>query len=388
MNTSPRAETGRGIEAPADATRGGAAAGYLPTLDGWRAIAILGVLVAHGTDYALAEGGRHALPTLHALTRHGGLGVDVFFGISGFLITTRLLEEADGRGRISLRGFYVRRVFRIFPAYFTYLAAVAVLALVSVLTLTWSEWVTSAVFMRNYVPLVSGTEGVGWYTAHLWSLAVEEHFYLLWPGLLVLWGRRRAFIGLIAAGLVIAAWRVIEFRLQLVPAILPEPPAFYVRSDIRLDAPLWGCWVALLYRIPAVRERMRRLASPAAWVALAALFAACVRFQPPLALLWQSVLIPLIVVGTVLRPAGAVARALEAAPMRWIGRLSYSLYLWQQLFFVGGQVPRPLPFGVAQTLPLSVVLVFLCAGASYYVVERPMVKLGHRLATPVTPGRI
>lgn len=361
--------------------------GYLPTLDGWRALAILGVLIAHGSDYAIGPGAATPLPLLHGLTRHGGLGVDVFFGISGFLITSRLLEEAEMRGRFSLRGFYIRRAFRILPAYLAFLAGLALLAGAGLVAMHWPGWLSSLVFLRNYLPLSEPT-GAGWYTAHLWSLAVEEHFYLLWPGLLLLWGRRRALRGVVLIGLAIALWRVIEFRLQLVSGALPWNPDFYVRSDIRLDAPLWGCWVALLLRWPGLRARVERGYTRGVWGALVLALAFCVWYQPPLALLWQSVLIPLVVVGTVLRPGGAVGYVLESAPLRWMGRLSYSLYLWQQLFFVGREVPRPLPLGLLQELPLSVPAVFLCAAASYYLVERPLVRLGHHLSRPATPGRI
>lgn len=92
-----------------------AAGGYLPTLDGWRAIAILGVMVAHGTAASFGAGGAFANASLYALSRYGAMGVDVFFGISGFLICSRLIAEHRARGRINLKGFYIRRFFRIPP---------------------------------------------------------------------------------------------------------------------------------------------------------------------------------------------------------------------------------------------------------------------------------
>src|SRR5438132_7867316 len=99
---------------------------YLPTLDGWRALAILGVMICHSCDAFFHADGPHPNAVLHALTRHGALGVDVFFGISGFLICTRLIEEHKKNGRISLKRFYVRRAFRILPPYFTYSAVLGV----------------------------------------------------------------------------------------------------------------------------------------------------------------------------------------------------------------------------------------------------------------------
>jgi peptidoglycan/LPS O-acetylase OafA/YrhL len=95
---------------------------------------------------------------------------------------------------------------------------------------------------------------------------------------------------------------------------------------------------------------------------------------------WEAFLVPLILVGTVLNPTMLFGRILETSPMRWVGRISYSLYIWQQLFMVDWKVPRPLPFGRIQEFPLNIVAVFVCATASYYLLERPLVALGHSLS--------
>ena len=357
--------------------------GYLPTLDGWRAIAIVGVMVAHGGDPLFTSGGPLAHEWLYALTRYGAKGVDVFFGISGFLICSRLIEEIGARGRIDLVGFYIRRFFRILPPCFAYLITVLVLAGAGLLTVTGGELWSSALFVRNYYP-VDGA--AGWYTGHLWSLAIEEHFYLIWPSLLALWGIRRARWGVVVMSLAIGLWRLLEFRLQLGTQVIAGV-GFYGRTDIRLDALLWGAWFALVVARPHWRAFLTRHVTGPVWTATCFALLACLVGQPPLALVWQSVLIPVLIVGTVLRPTSRLSLVLELAPLRWIGRLSYSLYLWQQLFLVGAAVAEPPPFGLSQTFPLNVVFVFARSAVSYYVVERPMIRLGHRLAAPVTEGR-
>ena len=263
----------------------------------------------------------------------------------------------------------------------SFLGSVAAAGVVAV---SGSELVSSLLFVRNYHPL---TESAGWYTGHLWSLAVEEHFYLIWPGLLAMWGIERARWGVAALSLAIGAWRVLEFRLQIGVELIADL-GFYARTDVRLDALLWGCWFALIASRPAVRARLVRGLSGPSWTISLILLLACIALEPPLAMVWQSLLIPLLVVGTVVRPQGWVARFLETVPMRWIGRLSYSLYLWQQVFLVSAAVERPLPFGVIQSLPFNVGMVFAVAAVSYYLVERPMIKVGHRLAAPVTAGRV
>ena len=106
--------------------------------------------------------------------------------------------------------------------------------------------------------------------------------------------------------------------------------------------------------------------------------------DPVVTRLAEVYLIPLVLLGTVLSPHQIIARFLELGLFRWIGRLSYSLYLWQQMFFSGHYYK---PLGIWQSLPLNWIMLLGCAAASYYWIERPMMRLGHRLAPPATPGR-
>jgi peptidoglycan/LPS O-acetylase OafA/YrhL len=301
--------------------------------------------------------------------------VDLFFALSGFLISWRLLDEHAQTSTISLGAFYLRRAFRILPAYVTCLLALAALAAAVDLGVSAREWVSSTVFLRNYVAL---DEGSGWYTAHFWSLAVEEHFYLVWPFTLAFIGVRRARWAAIAIALAVTAWRVVEFRWQAVPVLL-GPISFHERTDVRLDALLWGCVAALwLHKIGAARLK-DSIPVHAAWAAAALIVVVAVA-QPPLTLLWQSALFPLLFVATMLYPTTLLGRLLELPVVRWIGRLSYSLYLWQQLFLVAGAEPRPLPLGALQEWPLNLVALLTCAAISYYAIEQPALAFGHSLA--------
>ncbi len=146
--------------------------GYLPTLDGWRAIAIVAVLL----DHAVAYSPLGQVPWLYRLSRTGPNGVSLFFAISGFLICSRLLEEQRAFGRISLQGFYIRRACRILPPAMFYLAVIGVLALCGIVVVTGAEWWSCVFFFRNYLPASWIGQGWGGYTVHYWSLAVEEHF--------------------------------------------------------------------------------------------------------------------------------------------------------------------------------------------------------------------
>lgn len=270
-------------------SRGPASGQYLPTLDGWRALAIAGVMVCH------------ALPS--QVTMRGAVGVNVFFAISGFLICSRLLEESRRSGRIRLAGFYTRRIFRIFPAYFTYISALAPLTAAGVLKVRRREFVSCVVFLRNYLSYVSSDPSAdrGWYTGHFWSLAVEEHFYLIWPTLLILLGVRRSRWAVVPLALGIEVWRVIGIRLNLLDRYWPGIN-FYMRTDVLLDGLFWGCWVVLLLDEPAWRERLRRWLTPWVWLAMATAFVESAVYRPPLHLIAESVLIPFLLAGTVLRP--------------------------------------------------------------------------------------
>jgi len=157
----------------------------MPTLDGRRAVAILSVVSYHDRLYSLRPLGTG---WIH---RFGLYGVDLFFAISGFLICSRLLEEERLFGHFSLRSFYVRRAFRILPPALVFLIVVAALALARVFQLHVRELVVTLLFLRNYSGLAGTLTPDSNFVEHFWSLAVEEHFYLILPGVLALTRNRR-----------------------------------------------------------------------------------------------------------------------------------------------------------------------------------------------------
>jgi peptidoglycan/LPS O-acetylase OafA/YrhL len=307
--------------------------GYLPTLDGWRAIAILAVLLDHTAEYSSLR----QYPRLMAFTHTGPNGVSLFFAISGFLICSRLLEEYRAFGHVSLSGFYIRRACRILPPALLYLVVIAILSVLGLIVVSQGEWWSSVFFFRNYLPPGWSAEGWGGYTIHYWSLAVEEHFYLLWPAALVFLGKGRARWFALWLTLAVAAWRTWDLHYhwfdRLIPGLL-----FGSRTDVRLDALLLGCLAALILDEDSVRSAFSRSLKPVVWsFCLSAYVAIQVIYlvqRTRTYSIFESILLPLLVVGTVYRPQTWVGWLLETRPLKWIGRLSYSLYLWQQLFSV------------------------------------------------------
>jgi peptidoglycan/LPS O-acetylase OafA/YrhL len=346
----------------------------IPTLDGWRAVAILLVIV----DHLMAVG----TPRVRGAIAVGQIGVNLFFGLSGFLITTRLLAERERTGRISLRDFYRRRVARILPAAFVYLAVIGVIAAAGALPVRPLELVASAGFFRNYLPPALPLAGTalgafdGFYTSHFWSLAVEEHFYLLWPPLLRrLRSVRRAGWVAVGAAVAVMVWRGLVL-LMTVERTGHGVTLFTVRTDLRLDALLWGAAMAAAYAQPKVREWLTSRRGAAMWWVGVVAYVLVVAHYHARPTLWESALIPALIAGTVARPRAVVGRMLSLPAMMWVGRLSYSLYLWQQLWVPVAGMPHSL--GRVQSWPFNLLAILLSAVASYYLIERPCISLGRR----------
>jgi peptidoglycan/LPS O-acetylase OafA/YrhL len=333
---------------------------YIPTLDGWRAFAIAGVLLCHSfasTYWSMS----------------GALGVNLFFAISGYLITARLLAEHRSTGAFSLQNFYLRRAFRILPPALIYLAVVAILAALGVVEASRTDIVSCLVFLRNYW---GAAPFHGWYTGHFWSLAVEEQFYVFWPLLLLFSGPKRARWVAPALAISFAVWRSVDMRHAWMADLFHNEALRNgsLRSDYRMDAILWGCTLAILTQTRDLKKLVSLKTS--SWLAIAALVAAVALnvFQPKGYMIAQALLFPIAVIATVAQPQAWLSRILESSPLQRIGRLSYSLYLWQQLFFHSGY-----HHALLQRFPLNLALALACAWLSYRYVERPAIVFGRKL---------
>ena len=348
---------------------------YIPTLDGWRALSIGLVLMSH-SPVSCTVPVLGAL--LHSLNSFGGIGVEVFFGISGLLICSKLLEEESRCGQISVKGFYVRRFFRILPAALFYLLVVAILGAFQVIPLLTIDWFGSLFFFRNYLMLLEYLQhsplAMHWYTGHFWSLSMEEHFYLVLPAILVSFKRVRLWV-LGGLALAVALWRSVLAHL------MHSNYQFTFRTDTHVDALLIPAMIALaLY--PFMRNKAAKRYIPAwSFPVFIGMQILLLTAKIPFSWTLRAVLIPLLILSTALHPNAIPGSILESKPVRWIGWISYSLYLWQQLFFGANFVGSPPGIAALREWPINLVALMVCATFSYYIVEKPFVRLGHQLAS-------
>jgi peptidoglycan/LPS O-acetylase OafA/YrhL len=352
---------------------------YLLTLDGWRALSI-GLVMLHHSQIQLAV--PVIGPLLQSLAHFGEVGVELFFAISGLLICSRLLEEESRAGRISVKAFYIRRFFRILPAAIFYLLVLVVLGALRIIHVLPMDWFSALFFFRNYAMLFEYLNHsplpLHWYTGHFWSLSMEEHFYLVLPAVLVAFKRTRRWV-LAGMAVSVALWRIVLTQ------VLHRAYQFNFRTDTHVDALLIPALIALAF-YPLTRNQLARRYIPAwSFPMFLVMELLLLTARVPCFFTLQAIVLPLLILSTVLHPNTLQGRILESKPLRWIGWISYSLYLWQQLFFGVNFVGSPSGLALLRKTPINLVALLVCATFSYYVIEKPFIRLGHKLAVNPRP---
>jgi peptidoglycan/LPS O-acetylase OafA/YrhL len=336
-------------------------------IDGWRAVAALLVVVLHGALYhwawrtgsisqAFHDSDVFSLLTsvlLRLLAFAGSSGVPIFFMISGFIITTLLCKEQQRNGSVSLLAFYVRRTFRIFPAMFIYVGAVALLARLGILDVAPVSVAAASTFTCNIIQC-------DWWYAHYWSLAFEEQFYIFWPLAFVLVQVRRKNVALVITAVLIA-----------VSAFIP-----YLSALAFLGI---GVSFALL--------NFERTISLPRWLAPSALAGACfIALIPQNGFIGEAlafsnvILLPAIFIGSMYNLT--FRKILDRPWLSAIGRASYGLYLWQQVFLA------PMEFYHVWPSDLLILGLPLCVWGIYTFVEVPLMRLGRRISDGIIAGQM
>ena len=360
----------------------------LPGLDGWRGIAIALVLVSHGTfNEKVAD---PAWTIFFNMLPRGEDGVRIFFCLSGFLITRLLLREEEKNGAISLRHFYIRRALRILPVYFAYVLAVAGLNLWLQWGMTWQNFITPSTFSTGFWLRRHNT----WVFEHFWSLAVEEVFYLGWPFALALLPR--------ASRLPLAAMLLVSLPIARTLCV-GNNGAFWFGFGIvmNLDYLMMGCLAALVYSPlrAGLAQHGPRAASALQWGGLALVSCAWMvvrhggewgwsgeraqRFDVGPAVTLMAAGFTLAITMTALAPGSLLTRILEWWPLAGLGKISYSIYIWQQVIL------NP-SLGEAATwrrFPFNILLAIGAGWLSYHLFEKRFLLLKERYsaARPANP---
>lgn len=336
----------------------------LAFLDGWRAIAVVVVIQSHLIGFRTEP---EFLKMLGRWMPAGQIGVLIFFFISGFVITRAALAEIDRTSAFSLKAFYIRRAFRIIPPLFLYLAACLCLGAFGLVDYKIGNAIPAFLYVCNIGPL----DHCLWLGGHTWSLAFEEQFYLLFPillGFFVLHKRP------------IIAHLVIVVALCLAPLIFPVSYIGWFSFTLTYALFAGGCLAARYEAV--IFGILRRYAMPGFLLALALILAT--PFTLPVAGLADYyplsfvVTVPIMVLcsGWV----GAARSVLGSRVLVYLGRISYSVYLWQELATSDLFRKQPLIFEL-----VAIAGVFVLAAILFEVMEKPLIDLGRRLARMAVP---
>jgi len=351
----------------------GLASSQLPCLDGIRAIAVFLVVFYH-----------FGLPFVS-----GSLGVLIFFVLSGFLITWLLLKENERYGDVSLGHFYARRALRIFPAFYCYWCLVLGLWLFAWRTpVNWPQAIASAFYVNNYYQALHGDPNTA--LSHTWSLGIEEQFYLLWPVTFLFLRSDRRRLARALTVTIIGIWL---YRLALAQLLEVSQRYIYEAFDTRADHLAIGCLLAVLLRGGFIPWFWRSLCAFSALLFLAAgLLVASVAaelswgsaYRDSIGFIVDPLLVAILIVQTIAFRDTALSGWLNWGWMRFLGRISYSVYLYQQItVYPAKRLLSDAP-SVIQLVGVAAAVTLVASG-SYFVVEAPFLRWKSRFGRIGSP---
>ena len=346
----------------------------IPSLHGLRALAIIFVLISHTSETFNLKPG--PAKSLFDLLPTGAFGVNVFFVMSGFLITRIVLDySANGR---SLKTFYARRALRLLPALWFFVGVTVVLGALHVFSIPALAALSALFFVWDYSPATLHV----WWLGHTWSLSIEEQFYILWAPFLKKVGPRR--------GAQTAAFLVVFIPLVRIASYVasPDPNSYLrIRGDSMLhtrgDVLMVGCLIALMWEKPRFQAWVQRLTKPPLLIAdfgYLLLSSYLInhyhgKWSQTVGNSADAIAIAFVMMYAVVHYESLLGRFLNHRWIVQVGLMSYSLYLWQELFLTNFNKT------ITGEFPLNLVCTVACATFSYYLVEIPFLNLRRRVTT-------
>jgi peptidoglycan/LPS O-acetylase OafA/YrhL len=354
---------------------------HVPGLDGVRAIAVLLVVALHFGSVLFPSRRQGIVPGGYA-------GVDIFFVLSGFLITTLLVGEKAAAGGVGFKKFYARRALRLLPALYTVLVGFVLYTvwIDGSLTTALKEVAAVVLYVANFAQVYELPEMIKSGIGMTWSLAIEEQFYLVWPALLVLgvlrFARTRpAVLWTIGAGIIASALiRLVIWNWG------SGYPAAYMRPDARADGLLIGALCAFLLRWDLVPTRWLREAAlvSTAFLVFVALFVHSGDFDFNGGFTLISAAAGVVILAVVLDVAPFVA-PMSWAPLRAIGKVSYGVYLWHGLALrIAARALEAHTHSRGVIVLGGAVVTTVAVTLSWVLVEQPFLRLKRRVASPVS----
>lgn len=339
-------------------------------LDGLRGLAVIMVFLGHA-ERTVTGGYSGILAPLKWFSA-SGLGVHLFFVLSGFIITRLLLGEFARTGEVDLANFYIRRTRRIFPAFYAYLMVIGVLGAAGYLSIDFRQMLVAILYLWNYAHLLgldslsaTNPDGV-WYLGHSWTLSLEEQFYWFWPALFIFMMKFKRTWVLTLLIVAVPSIRIASYFLF--PAVRGQLDAMFHTG---IDSILVGCLFAI-HQETARRWFARILDSKVALTCLALViffvFPVCHHYlrgywTATYLRTFEAATIGVFVLALAIGKDFFLQSIFLCRPVLFLGTISYSLYLWQQLF-------NGLNEGVAFGFPLAVVETLVAATLSFHLVEK------------------
>lgn len=349
-------------------------AGYIPELDGLRGISIIGVMFFHAhVPYC---GGTY-------------IGVDIFFVLSGFLITRILIQEFEKTGFICFKNFYARRILRLGPALIVLLL---LFCLVSYILLPRDKAISnfinasiSLTYLTNWARAFSVHPPD--YLSHTWSLSIEEQFYIIWPSVLAVLlklSKRKSIIGLAAGLIALLSW---VDRIILIKSGATIDRVYY-GLDTRADGLMIGCALGIILASGFLTEKRTQIILKGliylapfsvGGIIIIAVFSRMVNpWMYTYGFTFLELLTSILILDVVINPHSITGKILNTKWLVWVGSISYGLYLWHHPIF---RVLQNLGCDYVLVLSLGSLLAFILAAVSYYVVELPILQFKRKFST-------